>query len=326
MLNNASLHEIAEWLKARDDFALFAHITPDGDAIGSCIATALMLEKLGKRAFVVLPGGMPRVYTGFECSVAWIKAGDPAPFAPKYAVSVDVSEYKRMGEGIELFESCSGNVMLDHHATNPGFGDLYYIDAQAAASGEIIVSLIQEAGVAFTKEMAEWLFIAISTDCGQFSYSNTRPETLQAAAEMMKAGIDVTEITQKLYHSRTKGRTQLLGTVLSELKTSNDGRMAWAKLTREMLEKTGTTHEDAEGIVNYLNEIEGVEFACLAEERENGTKLSLRARGNIDVAHQIAIPFGGGGHAKAAGLTIALDVDTALQKVLACAQDALNAQ
>ncbi len=326
MPNNASLHEIVEWLKARDNFALFGHISPDGDTVGSCIATALMLEKLGKRSFVVLPGGMPKIYAGFDCSVAWIRAGDAVPFAPQYAVSLDVSEYKRMGEGLELFESCKGSTMLDHHATNPGFGDLYYIDAQAAACGEIIVSLIQEAGVSFTKEMAEWLFIAISTDCGQFSFSNTRAETLQAAAETLKVGIDVPTITGKLYHSRTRARTQLLGVVLSELKTSADGRMAWSRLTREMFEKTGATSEDADGIVNYLNEIEGVEFACLAEERDGATKLSLRARGNIDVAHQIAIPFGGGGHAKAAGLTMDASVDEALEKVLACALRALNAE
>ena len=325
MPNRATIAEIANWLKARDDFALFGHVSPDGDAAGSCIATALMLNALGKRAFVVLPGGLPGMYSGFDCSVNLVKAGEKAPFAPKTAISIDVSERARLGDGEALFASCAESAMLDHHATNPGFGDVYFIDSEAAACGEIIVKLIEAAGCTLTREMAQWLFIAISTDSGHFSFSNTRPETLEAAAKTLKAGIDVSKITEKLYRSRTKARTQLLGVVLSGLQTSADGRMAWAKLTRAMLETTGARREDAEGIVNYLNEIGGVEFACLAEEREGGTKFSLRAKGELDVAKQVAIPFGGGGHAKAAGCTLELPIDSALESVLKQAEKALNA-
>ncbi len=324
MPNNASIREIAQWLKSRDDFAIFGHVSPDGDAIGCCIATALLLEKLGKRAFVVLPGGRPKRYAGFECSCEIIKAGEQLPFAPKTAVAVDVSEMNRMGDGLTLFQSCRESAMLDHHATNPGFADVYYIDSEASACGEIIVQLIREAEVALTREMALWLFIAISTDSGHFSFTNTRPETLEATAETLKTGIDVCAITEKLYRLRTKGRTQLLGTVLADLHTDANGKIAWAKLTREMFEKTGTSHEDADGIVNYLNEIDGTEIAFLAEERGSETKFSVRARGTVDVARQIAIPFGGGGHAKAAGLTIALPMDEAIEKVLNQAKQALK--
>ena len=324
MPNRATIAEIANWLKARDDFALFGHVSPDGDAAGSCIATALMLNALGKRAFVVLPGGLPGMYSGFDCSVNLVSAGEKAPFTPKTAISIDVSERARLGDGEALFASCAESAMLDHHATNPGFGDVYFIDSEAAACGEIIVKLIEAAGCTLTREMAQWLFIAISTDSGHFSFSNTRPETLEAAAKTLKAGVDVSKITEKLYRSRTKARTQLLGVVLSGLQTSADGRMAWAKRTRAMLETTGARREDAEGIVNYLNEIGGVEFACLAEEREGGTKFSLRAKGELDVAKQVAIPFGGGGHAKAAGCTLELPIDSALESVLKQAEKALN--
>lgn len=324
MPNRVSIEAIADWLKSRDDFALFGHVSPDGDAAGSCIATALMLQKLGKRAFVVLPDGLPKMYSGFDCSVNLVNAGEDVPFAPKTAVSIDVSEPARLGNGAEMFASCAERAMIDHHATNPGFGDVYFIDPEAAACGEIIVKLIQTSNVECTREMAQWLFIAISTDSGHFSFSNTRPETLEAAAETLKTGIDVSKITEKLYRLRTKARTQLLGVVLAGLQTSVDGRLAWAKLTREMLEKTGARREDAEGIVNYLNEISGTEFACLAEERDDGTKFSLRAKGELDVAKQVAIPFGGGGHAKAAGCTLALPIDAALEKVLAQAKIALD--
>ena len=235
MPNRVSIEAIADWLKSRDDFALFGHVSPDGDAAGSCIATALMLQKLGKRAFVVLPGGLPKMYSGFDCSVNLVNAGEDVPFAPKTAVSIDVSEPARLGNGAEMFASCAESAMIDH-ATNPGFGDVYFIDPEAAACGEIIVKLIQTSNVECTREMAQWLFIAISTDSGHFSFSNTRPETLEAAAETLKTGIDVSEITEKLYRLRTKARTQLLGVVLRGFRPVSTGVWHGRSSTREMLE------------------------------------------------------------------------------------------
>ena len=226
-----------------------------------------------------------------------------------------------MGDaGMAIFNRCERRAALDHHPTNPGFGQLYALDGGAAAAGELAVRLIGALGVEMTREMAECLFVAISTDCGQFNYSNTRPETFTAAAKCAAAGIDIERITSELYRTRTLGRTRLLGLALADLHISDDGRIAWAAITEAMLEKAGALPEDNEGVVNYLLEIEGVQIAILANERGSQTKLSLRSKPPIDVAKQIAVPLGGGGHACAAGATVDAGVGEALELAVRYAQ------
>lgn len=321
----ARLNELAVWLKAHDDFAVLGHVNPDGDASGSSIALCLALKSLGKHAFVYLPGGMARMYRGFDCSVQ-IASGEDMPFAPRTGFAVDVSERERLGEGGRLFASCAHTAVLDHHGTNPGFGEICVIDGAAAACGELAVQLIGELGVKMTVEMATWLYIAICTDCGRFGFSSTRPETMEAAAQCLRAGIDVDQIHSALYRTRSEGRTRLLGLTLSGLEMNADKTMCWSRLTEDMLEEAHALREDNEGTVNYLLEIEGVRFACLAEERGETTKFSLRSKPPFDVAREVAVPLGGGGHACAAGVTLNLPLEEALQTVLKKAQSALESK
>ena len=318
--------ELADFLRAHDDFALFGHVNPDGDAAGSCIALARALQKLGKRAFVFLPGGIPELYRVFPCSVE-IVDGDRLPFAPQTALAVDVSEPNRMGAGQALFETCPHRAVLDHHATNPVFGEICVVDGEAAACGELAAGLIRELGVEMDAEMGQWLFIALCTDSGRFGYGSTRSETLEAAAACLRAGADVDGITQQLYRTRSEGRTRLMGLVLAGLEMNADKTMCWARLTDDMLRRANALREDNEGIVNYLLEIRGVKFACLAEERgSTQTKFSLRSKGDLNVAADVAAPLGGGGHACAAGVTLNLPMEEALQTVLKTAEAALKNQ
>ena len=316
--------ELAAFLKAHDDFALFGHVNPDGDAAGSCIALARALQKLGKRAFVYLPGGLPEMYAIFDHTVE-VTSGENLPFAPRTGFAVDVSEPHRLGDGRALFEGCEHRAVLDHHATNPGFGEVCAVDGDAAACGELAVALIRALGVEMDQEMAQWLYIALATDSGRFGYSSTRAETLEAAADCLRAGADVDGITQQLYRTRSEGRTRLLGLVLAGLEMNADRTMCWARLTDDMLSRAHALREDNEGVVNYLLEIRGVQFACLAEERGSGqTKFSLRSKGRVDVAADVAVPLGGGGHACAAGVTLNLPMEEALQTVLRTAEAALQ--
>jgi len=318
------MNDLAAFLKAHEDYILFGHINPDGDACGSCIALALALRALGKRAFVYLPGGMPKRYGVFETQVEIVAGGD-FPYAPQTGFAVDVSEIERLGSGRQYFENCTSRAVLDHHATNPGFGDVCFVDGEAAACGELALALIGTLGVCLTAEMAEWLHIAICTDSGQFAYSATRPQTMEAAAACLRAGADPDRITRELYRTRSEGHVRLLGTVLSRMEMSADKTMCWSSLTEEMFEQAGALREDNEGAVNYLLEIRGVEFACLAEERGKGqTKFSLRSKGWLDVAAEVALPLGGGGHACAAGVTLDLPMEEALAKVLEMAAAALK--
>ena len=317
MSRRVTIEELAEWLKPLDDIALLGHIYPDGDATGSTLALWHALRAMGKRAVVCLPDGTPQLYEELPGAAEIVDPAGPLPFAPKAALSVDVSELERLGDaGLALFESCPRRAALDHHPTNPGFGECYALDGTAAAAGELVVDLIDALGVQMDKAMADCLFVAISTDCGNYNYSNTTGNTLRAAARCVDAGADVANLTEALYRTRTVGRTRLLGLVLADLELSPDGQVAWARLTEDMLCRAGATAEDKEGIVNYLLEMTGVKVAVLALERGEETKLSLRCKAPLNVAKNIAIPLGGGGHDCAAGVSLKLPLEKALQKGL----------
>ena len=320
----ARMTELANFLKSHDDYAVFGHVYPDGDAAGSCIALALALKALGKRAAVCLPGGVPKMYD-FSTRSVEISPDAKLSFAPRTGFSVDVSEIERLGNGRALFESCAHTAMLDHHETNPGFGEVYVVDGRAAASGELAVELIAELGVKLTEEMARWLDIALTTDSGRFSYSSTRAETMEAAAACLRAGIDVDAITRELYRTRSEGRTRLMGLVLSRMEMDERKEICWSRATKAMFAQAHALREDNEDIVNYLLEMRGVRCAVLAEERDGGTKFSLRSKPPLDVAAEIAVPLGGGGHACAAGVTLEMGVDEALPVVLERAWRALDA-
>lgn len=319
----ARLNELAEFLRAHDDYCLFSHVNPDGDCLGSCIALALALRKLGKRAFVYVPGRVPTMYQPFETTVRLV-SDQNVPYAPQTAFSVDVSAFERLDSGVKLFESCPHKCMLDHHGTNPGFGEVWYVDGKAAATAEPALELIDLLGVSLTKEMADWLYIALSTDSGQFSYEATRGQTMNAAARCIEAGADTKFICQELFRTRSEGHTRLIGAVISKFEMNAEKTMAWVKLTDADFKAAGATREDNEGVVNYMLEIRGVEFAALVEEQGSNTKVSLRSRGKINVA-EIAKPLGGGGHSAAAGVTLRMTADAALETVLSKAKEMLRA-
>ena len=326
MPNRVTTEALAEWLKAQDDIVLLGHESPDGDAAGSCLAMWHALRAMGKRAVACLPDGIPLLYAGLPGAAQVLDTVAALPFEPRAALALDVSEVERLGAaGRRVFEACPHRAALDHHHTNPGFGQLYFLDGDAAAAGELVVDLIDALGVEIDANMATCLFVAISTDCGHFNYSNTREKTFLAAARCAKAGADVAGITERLYRTRSAGRTRLLGLVLAGLELSPDGELAWGRLTEAMLRETGAMREDKEGIVNYLQEIEGVRIAVLAEERgATSTKFSLRTKAPLNVARDVALPLGGGGHDCAAGVTVDLPLEQALAKVLALARETLN--
>lgn len=316
------MNELAAFLKSHDDYCLFGHLRPDGDTAGCCIALALALRALGKRAFVYLPGGLPKMYQVFETTVTLVSDGNP-PFAPETAFAVDVSEYRRLDSGAAMFDRCAHSCLLDHHDTNPGFGEVAVIDGSAAATGELAVELIDALGVKLTREMADWLYIAISTDSGQFSFAATSARTMTAAARCLEAGADADRICQELFRTRSEGRIRLTGIVLSRFAMNEDKTMAWVRLYDADYEAAHALREDNENLVNELLEIRGVEFACLAETLAGKSKFSLRSRGKISVA-DIARPLGGGGHRLAAGVTIDKPMDEALAEVLRLAETALK--
>ena len=254
------LEALADALKTWDHILLLCHISPDGDTVGSALALALALRALNKRVCVSVPGGVPKLYAFMPGTEL---VADEPPFAPSAALAVDVSEKYRMGEaGESRFDACENTALIDHHPTNPGFGAIQYIEPSAAATGIPMLRLIRLLGIEPDAAMATCLYIAISTDCGNFNFSNTNAETLRAAADCIEAGADACALSKRLYRTRTFARTKLLGLVLAQMERSQDGRNAYARVTLDMLAEAGAAHEDIEGIRESAVHAKALHIGC----------------------------------------------------------------
>ena len=298
---------LARWIEAHDDIAVIVHFRPDGDAYGSALALTAAIRALGKRAF---PACDDPVEPKYRFLPGWgdFATAETLPFQPKAALGADVSDRARMGKLADVFDACPEHAVIDHHDTNAGFGEVCYVNENAASTGEIALGVIEELGLVLTPAMAVSLYTAISTDSGNFSFQSTSPDTLRAAAECLAAGVDVENVTRLLYRSRTLGKTRLIGRALSKIEMFADGRVAAIRLTKDMFRETGTASPDAHGI------------GILAEEQDSGTKFSLRAANGANVA-QLAQKFGGGGHVAAAGISMNGEaLDAAFDKVVAAAE------
>lgn len=297
-----SAEALAKWIHENDDIAVFTHIRPDGDAFGTALAVTLAIRALGKRVFPAFDDVMDETYRFLPGSGLFAKA-EGLPFAPKAVLCVDVADVKRLGALEAAFLSAGERACLDHHATNPGFAGVNFVDETAASASELALNVIECLGVRITEDIAVNLYTGIVTDCGNFSYNNTTPETYRKAAKCVEKGVNVEKITRILYRTRSLAKTRLLGSALNSIEMHADGKIAAIRLTKAMYEKANAVRADAQSIVNYLNEIENVQVGILADEIEGGVKFSFRAGAGADVA-RLARVFGGGGHIAAAGASV----------------------
>ena len=320
--NSAKTKAIAEWLRSHDDIAIITHIMPDGDALGSSLALMHALKSMGKRAFVCdrdeVPGYL-HLLPGWETVVM----PDALPYPPRAVISVDCADEGRMGTAGRLMEGDIPKAVIDHHETNRTTIVPALVDGETSASGVLVLDVLRELGTEITKDIASCLYAAISTDTGNFSFSNTTPEALTAVAECLKAGIDVSDMSFQLFRMKSQGRTKLLGRALNGIEYLADGQIALIKLRRADFAECGALDSDTEGIVNFGIDTAGTEVAILAVERVGSTKFSLRTRERINAA-QVAAAMGGGGHSRAAGVTLQLPLKEAVEQVLAAFTKALH--
>lgn len=316
MKKNDDLKRIWEVLTGEDakDILLFPHINPDGDAVGSCVALCSMLRKTGRNCRIVMkdiPRNLRFLDKGYSVD-AWGLLKDK-DYRPDVCVCVDLSDMTRLGPGRDIFLRGKTSVCIDHHVTGEHICEYSYIDPGAAASGEIIYMLFEEAGVSdrIDMEIGEALFAAVTTDTGNFQYSNTTRRTHEIAAALYDAGIDANKVSVEIYENVRLQKLRLTEAMLSTLEIFAGGKAALGYVTREMLEKFESDLSESEGFVQTLRSIEGVEIAVFLKENDNGeTKVSLRAKREGDVA-AVAGKYGGGGHIKAAGCTLRCSVEEA---------------
>jgi phosphoesterase RecJ-like protein len=303
--SNATLAQIADALRAHRQFTIMSHVRPDGDALGCIIALGLALRQLGKEVTLWNEDGASEK---FHYLPGWELVSQPPaePVDVEVAVALDTANQVRLGAALTAVKSAQIWINLDHHISNEGYGDLSYIDSTAPATGQILYELIEFAGFPLTPDIAENLFAAISTDTGSFQYPNTTARTYEIGAALIRAGVKVGDLSQKMYESYPLRRVHLLRALLNALKISCDGRVASFVLTKQMVDELGVLPEDNEGLIDTIRAIDGIIVAAFIEALpgEGKVRISLRSKDpRVDVC-KIAQQFGGGGHTLAAGARI----------------------
>jgi phosphoesterase RecJ-like protein len=306
MTQTADLKAIADALRQHDRFLVVTHENPDGDALGSLLASSLALRQLGKDAVMYLPGAtpLPREYAFMPLDQLVREA--PADAADRVLLAVDCAKEDRIGD--EAAISRAPLVLdVDHHHDNTRFGDVNLIVADASSTGEVLRDVFGELGVGLTPEIAEPLYIALVTDTGRFQYANTTPKALRLAAELVEAGADIHAVFQEVYESVEFAKLKLLARALGRAEVLEGGRIVVSHLVRTDFSEVGASEPYSEGIIDYLRAVEGAELAVLIREQLNDAthlyKGSLRSSiDELDVS-VIARRFGGGGHRQAAGFS-----------------------
>ncbi|MGN0709473.1 MAG: bifunctional oligoribonuclease/PAP phosphatase NrnA [Anaerovoracaceae bacterium] len=302
MIKNDSLEKIAEEVKKADSVYIFIHENMDGDAIGSGSALCTVLRRMGKTAYVVKNGAIPDNLRFLDRDTC-VDCGD-VPGEHDLSLAVDCGERKRFPDNIELFDQGKVTACIDHHETDEAQFDLNHVEPDAAASGELIFRFIRILGEELDKEEAESLFAAITTDTGNFQYSNTTKKTHLITAELYDHGIDSSKVSNQIYETVPLRKMRLKSAAMSRMEITADGRVAMTAVTQDMLKETGAVLNDSEGIVSELRQIDGVEISALIKESDDGRVfVSLRSKTGANVRN-VAMRFGGGGHIRAAGCTV----------------------
>ena len=290
------------------------HVNPDGDAIGSALGLAHLLAAQGKEGAVLLPQGLPERFQWLSCP--WPLLSSAEDFPGKTLFALDCGDASRVGVDTEALLQSLQVVNIDHHTGNPLFGAINWVDPQMSSVGEMIALLAKKWQSALRGPMAEALYLAIVSDTGNMTYSNTTPQTLEIIAEIVAQGLDLDHFQARLQRQWKLGTVHLHGAAMQDLGTRAQGRIGIIRVSQALLEQTQTSPEDCEGLVNYVRRVRGVVVAVSLRESDTGIKFSLRTWGEIDV-QAIAAELGGGGHPNAAGGLIAADMAQAEERLVA---------
>jgi bifunctional oligoribonuclease and PAP phosphatase NrnA len=311
-------------LDEHDDILIFGHKDADGDTLGCSLAFAEALRRLGKRAHVLIPPPLPEMYAwlpGFDGIVDVPPSG--VPEAP-LVLFFDAGNMERSGSAVRHIADSATIVNVDHHSSNSRFGDVNIINPQASAAGQMCLHMLDHFGWDVTPTMATNLYTALMTDTGGFRHENTTVEALADASRLAALGADPSSIATMVYKSRPLTTLRLSALCLATMQVELGGRLAWAKVTRQMLRKANAVMAESEGIIDTLNSIAGLDAAIVFKEvSQRLTKISVRSRGAFDAA-ALCARFGGGGHLRAAGAEVMLPMPQAIDAVRQAAIEAIT--
>ena len=322
MVNN-TFKEIAEVLLKAEKILIYPHINADGDTVGSAAALCHTLRRLGKTAYVLVEDELPSNLRFMD--KGYFTFDDKVIEYPDVSVCVDCGDFGRLPKRKEKFLSAETTLCVDHHGTTQSFCDYNYVDPSAAATGELIYAIIKELVPEVDVETGEAIFTAITTDTGNFQYSNTTKNCHLIMAELFDLGVDTNKVSVQIYENERPEKLMITTKALSTIELFGGGKGAIAYLTLSDMAEIGAKPFETDNVIGTLRSLAGVEYAAFVKEKEPGViRVSLRAKRMGDVA-KIAAALGGGGHIKAAGCTLNMTIEEATAMVKQKLSEAIEA-
>ena len=306
-------------LQGANDILILSHRRPDGDTAGCAGALCRALRQIGKTAYILENPEITKRYAPLI-----VPCYPPEGFQPQFVVSTDIAEEKLFPDTAEVYRG-KVDLVIDHHRSNIGFGKKNLVRPDAGACAEVLYDVIMALGVKLTTDIAECVYIGVSTDTGCFKFSNTTAHTHAVAAACLTAGIDGGEINRALFETKTMPRFQMERIIFDTMEFYEDGAIAVALLWRADIDRTGADMDDLDSIASLTRQIEGVQIGITLTENKNGTvKASVRTTKEMD-ASAICKKCGGGGHIRAAGASFDCGMEQAKAAILKAAQEQYHA-
>lgn len=326
MVSENDFQKAVELIDRSSNVLITTHARPDGDACGAIVALAEALSAMGKKITPLFLSDIPRWYEFLFVEKPKVLGRDVTGqqlldgrlCKPDLIIIVDTNSYSQLQQFDQYLKQNDKPVLvIDHHVSGDGLGDVELTDSGAAAAAQIVFDLFKYSGWEITEKIAENLFVAIATDTGWFRFRNADAKTYRTCGQLIETGVKPTGLYHDLYQNFSRQRFELMAAMLNTLELHFDGRYATQYLRLSDFERTGAVYSDTEDLINECQRIGTVEVATLFVEREDGqVKLSLRSTGAVDV-RRVAQKFGGGGHISASGAHLPGPLENAQQLVFA---------
>lgn len=287
--------EAAVFLTAHDNYLILTHVRPDGDTVGCAAGLCRALRQIGKKAYILENPEITELFTSYVEGLTIRRE-----FVPETVVSVDIASRSLFPEPAKRYLD-RVDLAIDHHPSQEFFAQATCLDSKRAACGQLIFDIVKQFA-SITPEIGEALYVAVSTDCGCFQYSNTDAAAHWAAAELMESGFDPYPVNQKLFRTKTFKRLKLESLITQGMELRDGGATAIVFLTRALIDQVGADERDMDNISAFAGQIEGVKNGVTLKETTDGhVKISLRTDPGDLNASKVCALLGGGGHAAAAG-------------------------
>jgi len=310
-------NSIPDVLRTEDKFLIVTHVNPDGDAVGSLLGMYLALREMGKKTWPISDEKFPDLYDFLPGVDSLITDTHSPDIDPHWIIALDVASEPRISGNIERFRNKAVLINIDHHATNPLYGQFNLIDSKATSTAELVFRVLSQAGYKLSADVGKCLYTGILTDTGCFRFSGVNTDTLALASRLLESGFDSYEVTRSIYEEYPLSRLELERLLLNRIEILLNGKLVISTLHYQDFQKLGAPFSDGENLVDRLRESRGVEVGILMTQvSEDVCRVSFRSKGLVDIA-KIAASFGGGGHRSAAGLRSLVPLAELKQQIVA---------